>query len=147
MPIAALPPSAVRSIGSTTAISDSVSVVKELVDNALDARASSVAVEISVNALDVIQVKDNGHGIAPADRDLVCHRHCTSKVRDFDDVMDIGGTSLGFRGEALASIAEMSGSMVISTRIEGEPVATSLKIGREGDIVRYYMELKGMRMG
>lgn len=137
MPIAALPYDTVRFIGSTQALTDSASLVKELVDNALDARASAISLEISVNTLNVIQVKDNGHGIAPDDRSLVCRRYCTSKVRDLHDVENIGGASLGFRGEALASAAEMSGALVLSTRVEGEAVATSIRMDRQSKIVRY----------
>ena len=93
--------------------------------------------EISSNALDIIQVKDNGYGIAPVDRGLVCKRHCTSKITSFEDISKIGGQSLGFRGEALASAAEMSGSLILSTRIEGESTATSLKISCQGSINVY----------
>ncbi|MCJ1242852.1 hypothetical protein MMC30_000047 [Trapelia coarctata] len=135
MPIAPLPETTVRAIGSSQVLTDSASAVKELVDNALDARASSIVVEISTNVLDVIQVKDNGHGIAPEDRALVCQRYCTSKIRSFSDVSKIGGTWLGFRGEALASAAEMSGSVVVTTRIEGEPMATSLTFDRSGKLL------------
>lgn len=136
MHIAALPPNTVRAIGSTQALTDAASVVKELIDNALDARASAIFVEISTNTLDVIQVKDNGHGIGPDDRDMVCRRYCTSKIRELDDLEIIGGTSLGFRGEALASAAEMSGSVVVTTRVEGEAVAVTSKFGRQGEIER-----------
>ena len=93
--------------------------------------------EISSNALDVIQVKDNGYGIAPVDRDLVCKRHCTSKITSFEDISKIGGRSLGFRGEALASAAEMSGSLILSTRVEGELTAASLKFNSQGSINVY----------
>lgn len=134
MPITALPSDAVRSIGSTQVLTDSCSVVKELIDNSIDAGASAIFIEVSVNALDVVQVKDNGHGILPDDRVMVCKAHCTSKIRCLDDLKDIGGKSLGFRGEALASAAEMSGSMVISTRIDGERTAVSLTISRQGEI-------------
>ena len=136
MPIAPLPETTIRAIGSSQVLTDSASAVKELVDNALDAQASSIVVEVSTNALDVIQVKDNGHGIAPEDRALVCQRYCTSKIRDFNDVSKIGGTSLGFRGEALASAAEISGSIVVTTRVEGERVATSLTFDRSGKLLR-----------
>ncbi len=137
MPIAALPSNTVRAIGSSQVLTDSCSVVKELIDNALDGRSTSIFVEISPNALDIIQVKDNGHGIAPGDRDMLGMRYCTSKIRGLEELTNIGGRSLGFRGEALASAAEMSGSMVISTRIEGESTATSIKIKRDGGIERY----------
>ncbi|MCJ1477607.1 hypothetical protein MMC13_006280 [Lambiella insularis] len=134
MPIAALPETTVRAISSSQVLTDSASLVKELVDNALDAQASTIVVEISLNALDVIQVKDNGHGIAPDDRSLVCQRYCTSKIRDLNDLSTIGGTSLGFRGEALASATEMGGSVILTTRIEGEPVAAALTFDTGGKI-------------
>ncbi|KAI4257447.1 MAG: hypothetical protein L6R42_005651, partial [Xanthoria sp. 1 TBL-2021] len=134
MTIAALPSQAVRAIGSTQALTDSASVVKELVDNALDAQSTSVAVEISTNTLDIIQVKDNGHGIAPVDRHLVCRRYCTSKIKDLNDLATIGGASLGFRGEALASALELSGGLTVTTRIVGEATAVSLKVGQNGEV-------------
>ncbi|KAF2146867.1 uncharacterized protein K452DRAFT_323924 [Aplosporella prunicola CBS 121167] len=134
MPIAALPPSAVRQIGSTQVLVDPSSVVKELIDNSLDARATNISVEISTNTIDVIQVRDNGHSIPAEDRPMVCRRYCTSKIRDFSDLKDLGGKCLGFRGEALASLAEMCGSLSITVRAEGEPVAALLKIGRSGNI-------------
>ena len=136
MPITALPATTTRAICSTQVLTDSASVIKELVENALDAQASTIVIEISVNTLDVIQVRDNGHGIAPDDRDLICQPHCTSKIRDLEDVANIGGNSLGFRGEALASAAETSGYLVLTTKTEGEPVATCMKFDRGGKIVR-----------
>ena len=137
MPIAALPESAVQAIGSTQVLQDSNSVVKELIDNALDARASAIFIDISANTLDSIQVKDNGYGIAPVDRLLLCKRHCTSKITSFEDIANIGGQSLGFRGEALASAAEMSGSVYVTTKIEGEETAFNGRIGRDGSTERY----------
>lgn len=137
MVIAVLPANTIRAIGSSQVLTDPCSVVKELVDNALDAQATSVFVEISVNTLDVIQVKDNGSGIGPEDREMVCRRYCTSKIRKIEELKDVGGRSLGFRGEALASAAEISSSMVVTTRIEGEAVAVGLKIGRNGEVEGY----------
>ena len=134
MAIAALPSQTVRAIGSTQALTDSASVVKELVDNALDAQATSISVEISTNALDIIQVKDNGHGIPETDRPLVCRKYCTSKIRDLDDLAKIGGHSLGFRGEALASAVEMSGGLTVTTRVVGNATAVSLKVGQNGEV-------------
>ncbi|KAK4693804.1 hypothetical protein P7C71_g3659, partial [Lecanoromycetidae sp. Uapishka_2] len=137
MPIAALSPGTVSAIGSTQGLSDSASLVKELIDNAIDAGATVISVEVSVNTLDDIRVKDNGHGVAPEDRSMMCTRHCTSKIRDLKDLHNIGGHSLGFRGEALASAAELSGSLTISTRIEGEPTAAEIAFSRHGQISRY----------
>ena len=134
MGIQALPSTTVRAIGASQVLNDPAAVIKELVDNALDARATSIAVDISNNTLDTIQVRDNGHGIAPEDRLLVAKPHCTSKITSEDELKSIGGSSLGFRGEALASVAELSGSLTISTRVEGEQVAVALKIDQNGEV-------------
>lgn len=134
MAIEALPQTTVRALGATQVLTDPAAVVKELIDNALDAKATSIAIEIHSNTLDIIQLRDNGHGIAPEDRPLVARRYCTSKLSHDDELKDIGGSSLGFRGEALASAAELSGTLTISTRIEGEQVAAVLKINQLGEV-------------
>jgi DNA mismatch repair ATPase MutL len=136
MPITALPPPTVRAIGSTSTISDPCSLAKELLDNSIDASASSIAIEISQNTVDFVQVKDNGHGIPATDHALVCRRAFTSKIHTLEDLRNVGGKSLGFRGEALASAAEVSGSLTISTRVDVEPVGSSLKYGRNGELIR-----------
>ncbi|GCB27714.1 PMS1 protein homolog 1 [Aspergillus awamori] len=135
MPIAALPLAAVRAIGSASVISDPCSIVKELLDNALDAAATSVLIEISQNTLDVIQVKDNGHGIPSTDHPFVCKRTFTSKIQSVEDLRSIGGKSLGFRGEALASAAEVSGGVTITTRVHHEPVGSSIRYSRIGELL------------
>ncbi|EFR05338.1 hypothetical protein MGYG_08349 [Nannizzia gypsea CBS 118893] len=132
MTIVALGESTVRAIGSTSALPDPSSVVKELLDNALDAGATSVLVEISVNTLDIIQLKDNGSGILPSDRSFACKRNYTSKIQTKEDLCRVGGKTLGFRGQALASIAEMSNSVCIITRVPEEQVAKTVKFGRDG---------------
>lgn len=136
MPIVALPPTTVRAIGSTSTISDPYSVVKELLDNSLDASATSVSVEVSQDTVDTIQIKDNGHGIPSSDYGLVCKRTFTSKIHTVEDLKKVGGKSLGFRGEALASAAEVSGTLIISTRVQSEPVGALLKCGRNGELIR-----------
>ncbi|KAL6711926.1 hypothetical protein ACN47E_002969 [Coniothyrium glycines] len=132
--IAALPPTTVRQLGSGQVLTDPSSVVKELIDNALDGRAKSIFVDITTNAIDSIQVKDDGHGIPCEDRPLVCRRYCTSKIRDFHDLQEVGGRWLGFRGEALSSMAEMSGTLSVTTRVEGEPVAARMEYERNGEL-------------
>lgn len=112
-------------------------MVKELLDNALDASASSLQIEISQNTLDVIQLKDNGCGIPTEDHPNVCKHAFTSKIETVDDLRNVGGTSLGFRGEALASVAEMSGSVTITTRTASEVTATILKYGRDGKLTGF----------
>ncbi|EFE34935.1 uncharacterized protein ARB_05891 [Trichophyton benhamiae CBS 112371] len=136
MSIVALEDPAVRAIGSTSALPDSSSVVKELLDNALDAGATSIFIEISLNTLDIIQVKDNGSGILPSDRSLACKQNYTSKIQTKEDLKNVGGRSLGFRGQALASIAEMSDAMYITTRVPEEQVARTVKFGRDGEPIR-----------
>ncbi|PGH14732.1 hypothetical protein AJ79_02898 [Helicocarpus griseus UAMH5409] len=135
MSITALPQDTVRAVRSAPVLFDSCSVVKELIDNGLDAGATSISVEVSANTLDIIQVKDNGTGIHPEDRHLVCKRSCTSKLRSIDDLKSIGGSTLGFRGEALASAAEMSNGVLITTRTEGEVAGAALKYDRAGLLV------------
>jgi DNA mismatch repair protein MutL len=135
MGIQALPETTVRVLGASQVLTDPAALVKELVDNALDANATSIAIEIHPNTLDLIQVRDNGHGIVPEDRPLVARRYCTSKITHDSDLKHIGGSSLGFRGEALASAAELSASLSISTRIEGEQVGVALKIDPNGEVV------------
>ncbi|GAB1203580.1 hypothetical protein APSETT445_002216 [Aspergillus pseudonomiae] len=92
-------------------------------------------IEISANAIDVIQVKDNGHGIPSDDHACVCRRTFTSKIQTVEDLRTLGGKSLGFRGEALASAAEVSGGVTITTRVEAEMVGTSIKYGRNGELI------------
>lgn len=137
MPIEALPQKTIRAIGSTSVISDPYSVVKELIDNALDASATSLQIEISQNTVDIIQLKDNGHGISPEDQQFVCKRAFTSKIRTLDDLKNVGGSSLGFRGEALASAAEMSGVLAVTTRVESEVAGRCSKYGRNGEVIGY----------
>lgn len=133
MSIAFLPKSTVRLLGSCQALTTPDSFVKELIDNALDARATAIFVEISSNTVDVIQVKDNGHGVAPEDRDLISKRYCTSKIKDQNDLQTIGGQSLGFRGEALASAVELSDALIMTTRIDGESIAVKMRMRGHGD--------------
>ncbi|KAK0367094.1 hypothetical protein LTR91_008623 [Friedmanniomyces endolithicus] len=135
MAIEKLADGAIATLGAYQTLTDPAALVKELIDNALDANATSIAIEISSNTLDVIQLRDNGHGIAPDDRAMVARPNCTSKLHNFDDLKEVGGSTLGFRGQALASAAEMSGTLTISTRVEGEEVAAALKISQLGEVV------------
>ncbi|KAJ5844916.1 hypothetical protein N7534_008585 [Penicillium rubens] len=134
MPIEALPQKTIRAIGSTSVISDPYSVVKELIDNALDASTTSLQIEISQNTLDVIQLKDSGHGISPEDQQYVCKRAFTSKIQTLDDLKNVGGSSLGFRGEALASVAGLSGVLAVTTRVKSEVAGRCSKYGRNGEL-------------
>ncbi|KAL2870115.1 putative DNA mismatch repair protein [Aspergillus lucknowensis] len=135
MPIEALPSATAQAIGSTSIISDPSSIVKELLDNSLDASATSIYIEISQDTVGLIQVKDNGHGIPRTDHALVCKRAFTSKIRTVEDLRNVGGKSLGFRGEALAAAVEMSGGLTVITRVEAEHVGCSIKYSKDGELL------------
>lgn len=82
------------------------SVVKELIENCLDARATKVEIDIEAGGSKLIRIRDNGVGIHPDDLGLALSRHATSKIKDLDDLEQV--MTLGFRGEALASISAVS---------------------------------------
>lgn len=136
MPIQSLSDSDIRTLGSSLAVNDACSVIKELIDNAIDARADTIFIEISANAVDVIQVKDNGSGIGPDDRPLLCRRGCTSKIRTIQDLGGLGGSYLGFRGEALASVAALSNTVALTSRVDGERAGSTFKFGPGGRFLR-----------
>ncbi len=133
MAIVPLPQATVHLLGSAQALTTPMSLVKELVDNALDAKASIIDILISPNTIDKIEVRDNGHGIREEDLDALGKRGHTSKLRSFDELRSIGGISLGFRGEALASAVQL-GEVTVTTRTEGEPVASIVKLKAPGGV-------------
>jgi DNA mismatch repair protein MutL len=104
--IEVLSPSVIEKIAAGEVIERPASVVKELVENALDARADRIDVVIENGGFSRLQVADNGFGMGPADLEQAVIRHATSKIRSADDLFAIA--TLGFRGEALASIAAVS---------------------------------------
>jgi len=101
------------------------SVVKELVENALDAGANSIDVTIYEGGTEFIRVADNGSGMSEANARLALRRHATSKIVKAEDLLQLH--TLGFRGEALPSIASVS-EFELLTRPEGQDLATSLKV-------------------
>ena len=107
------------------------SVVKELVENALDAGADQVKVIIAEGGKDLIEVIDNGHGMNPAQARLALERHATSKIISAADLF--GVSSYGFRGEALPSIASVS-NFSLTTRSRKMDVGVKLRVLDQGDI-------------
>jgi DNA mismatch repair protein MutL len=117
-PILTLPPDVAERIAAGEVIERPVSVVKELVENALDAEAHEIRVEVRGGGLRLIRVTDDGYGIPEDELEHACMRHTTSKISTFEDLSRLH--TLGFRGEALASIAAVSELTLLSRAIETE---------------------------
>ncbi|MCL2144880.1 MAG: DNA mismatch repair endonuclease MutL [Endomicrobia bacterium] len=117
----------INKIAAGEVVERPLNVVKELVENSLDACASSITVEIMQAGKKFIRVSDNGFGMDKKDIELAILRHATSKIEDFNDLSHIN--SLGFRGEALSSIAAVS-EFEIKTRKRGE--SSGWKLAAEG---------------
>ncbi len=92
------------------------SIVKELIENSLDAQATQIDIRINGAGIDLVSVRDNGHGVVAEDLPLALTRHATSKIDSAKDLL--GVASLGFRGEALASVASVARVAVKSATAE-----------------------------
>lgn len=131
-PIRLLDDATVDRIAAGEVIERPASVVKELVENALDAGAQSLKIEIDDGGLALIRLEDDGHGILFRDLPLAFERHATSKISSAADILQIG--SFGFRGEALASIAAVSRCEMI-TRNSTEEIGGRIRLtGGETDL-------------
>ena len=122
----------INKIAAGEVVDRPASIVKELVENAIDAKATSITIEIRNGGIKYIRVQDNGIGFASDDVELAFERHATSKIRKEEDLLKV--TSMGFRGEALASIAAISKVSLI-TKNEKEEVGT--KVFVDAGIVKY----------
>src|SRR5437667_6908511 len=119
-----LPEAVANKIAAGEVVERPASVVKELLENALDAGAKSVRVEVEAGGKRMIRVIDEGHGMSHDDALLAFERHATSKLRTVDDLLSIA--TLGFRGEALPSVAAVS-RLLLETRAEEEAEGTRIE--------------------
>ncbi len=132
MKINVLPPAVYNKIAAGEVVDRPYSVVKELVENAIDAGATEIKVEIEGGGKRLIRVTDNGSGMGKGDLPLAYSSHATSKLYSADDLFSI--RTLGFRGEAIASVAAVSRMEIVSRTQEGDAYSLACEGGALGEV-------------
>lgn len=122
-----------RRIAAGEVIDRPASVVRELVDNAIDASPTTITLSLENGGIDLVSVLDDGSGIAREDLPLCCESHATSKVRTLDDLYHID--TMGFRGEALYSISAVSKTTISSVTSGNDPATIVVDNGKSGEVV------------
>jgi DNA mismatch repair protein MutL len=130
--IVKLPDPVANQIAAGEVVERPVAVVKELVENALDADARSIEIQFEQGGKALVRVLDDGVGMTPEDAVLALQRHATSKIREVQDILRI--SSFGFRGEALPSIASVS-KFCLKTRPKDQPQGTEVRMNGGKDPV------------
>uniref|UniRef100_A0A3B4TV28 PMS1 homolog 1, mismatch repair system component n=1 Tax=Seriola dumerili TaxID=41447 RepID=A0A3B4TV28_SERDU len=127
-----LPSDTVRLLSSSQVITSVVNVLKELMENSLDAGALSIDVKLENYGLDRIEVRDNGQGIKAADTPVMAMRHFTSKISSHEDLQHL--ETYGFRGEALGSICAVA-EVAVTTKTVEDDISTQYTLNFKGEIV------------
>ncbi|MES3034097.1 MAG: DNA mismatch repair endonuclease MutL [Gemmatimonadota bacterium] len=131
--IAILAPAVADQIAAGEVVERPASIVKELIENALDAGATDIGIEIEDGGRGLIRIRDDGAGMSPAEAELALSRHATSKIRVADDL--VGVATFGFRGEALPAIASVSHLVLETSESDGDgtrvTVAQGTRLGTE----------------
>lgn len=140
-----LPEEVVHKIAAGEVVERPVSVVKELVENALDAGAKHITVKVEGGGMESMEVSDDGCGIAPDQMPLALKRHATSKIQQAEDLFSL--ETLGFRGEALPAIAGVSDFLIESATDQTRPLGYALKVmGGEPEDLREIPRERGTRV-
>nr|XP_018267240.1 uncharacterized protein I303_01225 [Kwoniella dejecticola CBS 10117]OBR89398.1 hypothetical protein I303_01225 [Kwoniella dejecticola CBS 10117] len=132
--IKAIDTDSVHRIHSGQVVLDLQGAIKELVENSLDAEATTIDVRIKDNGLDSIEISDNGSGIAESDWESIALKHHTSKLPSLTDLYKV--TTFGFRGEALSALCALCESVTIVTSTkETAPMGAIIQLGRDGRVI------------